>query len=80
MGTADRLIRVLLALVVAVLCFTNQISGTGAITLGLFVVIFLLTSVMALCPLHVPFKFSTKKEASKGWEPRWISTRWRAIA
>jgi hypothetical protein len=62
-GIVDRSIRVLLALIVAVLYFTNQISGTAAIILGLFAVIFLTTSFMAFCPLYVPFKFSTKKEA-----------------
>jgi hypothetical protein len=45
------------------LYLTNQISGTAAIILGLFAVIFLLTSFMAFCPLYVPFRFSTKKEA-----------------
>ncbi|MCX6145192.1 MAG: DUF2892 domain-containing protein [Ignavibacteriales bacterium] len=64
MGTVDRSIRVLLALIVAVLYFTNQISGTAAIVLGLFAVIFLITSFMAFCPLYVPFKISTKKEAA----------------
>lgn len=64
MGTADRLIRLLLALVVGVLYLTNQVSGTAAIILGLFAVIFLVTSLMAFCPLYLPFKISTKKEAS----------------
>jgi small-conductance mechanosensitive channel len=64
MGTVDRSIRVLLALVVGVLYFTNQISGTAAIVLGLFAAIFLLTSFMAFCPLYLPFKISTKKEVS----------------
>ncbi len=64
MGTVDRSIRVLLALVVGVLYFTNQISGTAAIILGLFAVIFLITSFMAFCPLYLPFKISTKKEAA----------------
>jgi small-conductance mechanosensitive channel len=63
-GTVDRSIRVLLALIVAVLYYTNQISGAAAIILGLFAVIFLLTSFMAFCPMYVPFKFSTKKEAA----------------
>jgi len=63
-GTVDRSIRVLLALIVAVLYFTNQISGTAAIVLGLFAVIFLITSFVAFCPLYVPFKISTKKEAA----------------
>jgi hypothetical protein len=64
MGTADRTIRVLLALVVAVLYFTNQITGTLAIILAIFAVIFLLTSAMGFCPLYVPFKLSTKKSSS----------------
>jgi len=61
MGAADRVIRVLLAIVVAVLYFTDQISGTLAIVLGLFAAIFLLTSLLGFCPLYVPFKLSTKK-------------------
>ena len=64
MGTVDRSIRVLLALVVGVLYLTDQISGTVAIILGLFAVIFLITSFMSFCPLYLPFKISTKKEAS----------------
>ncbi len=61
MGSSDRVIRILLAVTVAVLYFTNQISGTVAIILGLFAVIFLLTSFVGLCPLYVPLKLSTKK-------------------
>ena len=64
MGTVDRSIRVLLALVVGVLYFTDQISGTVAIILGLFAVIFLITSFLNFCPLYLPLKLSTKKEAS----------------
>jgi hypothetical protein len=61
MGTVDRVIRVLLAVVVAVLYFTSQISGTLAIILGLFAVIFVLTGLIGFCPLYVPFKLSTRK-------------------
>ena len=64
MGTVDRSIRVLLALVVGVLYFTDQISGTVAIILGLFAVIFLITSFLNFCPLYLPLKLSTKKEES----------------
>jgi hypothetical protein len=60
-GTTDRVIRVLLAVVVAVLYFTNQISGTLAVILGLLAVILVLTSVVSFCPLYLPFKLSTKK-------------------
>ena len=61
MGNADRIIRVLVAVVVAILYFTNQISGTLAAILGLVAVIFVLTSFMSFCPLYLPFKFSTRK-------------------
>jgi hypothetical protein len=61
MGTVDRVIRILLAVVVAILYSTDQISGTLAIILGLFAVIFVLTSFIGFCPLYVPFKLSTKK-------------------
>jgi len=62
MGTVDRVIRVLLAVVVAVLYLTGTISGTLAIILGIIALIFLLTSLFGFCPLYAPFKFSTKKE------------------
>jgi len=62
MGSADRILRVVLAVLVAVLYFTDSISGTVAIILGLFAVIFLATSAMGFCPLYLPFKLSTKKK------------------
>jgi Na+(H+)/acetate symporter ActP len=62
MGSADRIVRVLLAAVVAFLYFTDQITGTAALVLGLFAVIFIATSAMGFCPLYAPFKLSTKKD------------------
>jgi Na+(H+)/acetate symporter ActP len=62
MGTIDRIIRVILAAVVAVLYFTGQISGTAAIILGVFALIFVVTSAIGFCPLYVPFKLSTIKK------------------
>lgn len=59
MGSMDRIIRVVLAITVAILYFTNLISGTAAIILGILAIIFLLTSVVGFCPLYAPFKFST---------------------
>lgn len=61
MGSMDRVIRVVVAVVVAVLYFTGVISGTAAIILGILAIIFLLTSVVGFCPLYAPFKLSTKK-------------------
>ena len=63
MGTLDRVIRTLLALAVGVLYFTNVISGTVAIVLGIVAVIFLVTSFVSWCPAYLPFKLSTRKGA-----------------
>jgi predicted branched-subunit amino acid permease len=60
MGKTDRIIRVLLAVVVAVLYFTKVIEGPVAIILGILAIIFLLTSVVSFCPLYAPFKLSTR--------------------
>jgi K+-transporting ATPase A subunit len=62
MGSADRLIRVFIALVVAVLYFTGIISGTVAIVLGVLAAVFILTSLVGTCPLYLPVGLSTKKE------------------
>ena len=62
MGTVDKAIRILVAVVIGILYFTNQISGIAAIILGIFAVIFLLTSFVSFCPLYAPFKFSTIKK------------------
>jgi small-conductance mechanosensitive channel len=63
MGTIDRTIRILLAIIIAVLYFTNQISGLAAIILGIVAIVFLITSIVGYCPLYVPLKISTIKKA-----------------
>jgi uncharacterized membrane protein len=65
MGSADKIIRVLLAVIIAILYFTNQISGVAAIVLGIFAVVFLLTSFVGFCPLYAPLKLSTLKKDEK---------------
>lgn len=62
MGTTDRVLRGIFALTVAVLYFTGTISGTLGLVLGILAVIFFLTSLVSVCPLYLPFKFSTIKE------------------
>lgn len=59
MGTVDRLIRILVAIAIAVLYFTDLIGGTLAIILGVIAVIFLLTSIVGRCPAYVPLGLST---------------------
>ena len=62
MGSADRFIRVFIALAVGVLYFTGIISGTVAIVLGVLATVFILTSLVGTCPLYLPVGLSTKKE------------------
>lgn len=61
MGTIDRVIRTLAALAVAALWYTNRISGTLAIVLGIFAVAWLVTSLVSWCPAYLPFGWSTRK-------------------
>lgn len=62
MGTIDRIIRVLVALVLLVLFAANIISGTAAIVLLVLSGIFILTSFVSFCPLYLPFGISTCKK------------------
>lgn len=65
MGNTDRLIRTMVAVLVAILYFTNVISGTTAIVLGILSLIFILTSIIGFCPLYLPFGLSTIRKTSK---------------
>jgi len=62
MGSADRVIRILVAVAVIALYFGNLISGTTAIVLLVLAGIFILTSFISFCPLYLPFKLSTRKK------------------
>ena len=62
MGTIDKVIRILVAVVVAVLYFTHVISGTLGIILLALAAIFVVTSLISFCPLYLPFGLSTRKK------------------
>jgi len=62
MGSTDKFLRIALAILVAVLYFTNVINGTLAIVLGILAVVFVLTSFISFCPLYLPFGISTLKK------------------
>lgn len=59
MGTIDRAIRVIIALVVLGLFFGKVISGTLAIVLLALSAVFVLTSLISFCPLYLPFGINT---------------------
>ena len=61
MGTADKVVRILVAIVIAGLYFANIISGTAAVILLILAGIFIITSFMSFCPLYLPFGLSTRR-------------------
>jgi uncharacterized membrane protein YccC len=61
MGTTDRILRTIVAVVIALLYFTGMIPGTLGIVLLVLAVVFLATSMMSFCPLYAPFGISTCK-------------------
>ncbi len=52
MGNTDRIIRIILAAIVAVLYFTNIITGTVGIVLLVLAGVFVVTSFVSFCPLY----------------------------
>jgi hypothetical protein len=62
MGTIDRIARVLIAILIAYLFFTKQVTGTLGIVLIILAVIFVATSLISFCPLYYPFGIKTKKQ------------------
>lgn len=71
MGSADRIVRTTLAVLIGILMLNGTISGTLGIILGALAVIFLATSAVSFCPLYAPFKISTNKKLveTKKYEP-----------
>jgi uncharacterized membrane protein YccC len=52
MGSADRIIRTIIAAVIAVLYFTGIIPGTLGMILLIISVVFVFTSLVSFCPLY----------------------------
>lgn len=59
MGSADRIIRIIVAIVFAALYFTATVTGTLGIVLLVLGGVFLLTSLVSFCTLYLPFGIST---------------------
>ena len=62
MGKIDRGVRTILALFVLYLYLVDRISGVLAFILGIFAIVFLVTSAIGFCPAYVPLKISTTKK------------------
>jgi hypothetical protein len=60
-GTVDRIVRVVLAAILAYLYFSGIVPGTLGIVLVVLGVVFLATSAISFCPIYYLAKLSTKK-------------------
>ena len=63
MSSADRIIRVIIAVIFAALYFTGTVPGTLGLVLTIVAVVFLLTSLIGFCPLYTILGILTKKDA-----------------
>lgn len=59
MGSIDKVIRILVAVVFVVLYFMQVVTGTLGIILLVLATVFLLTSLISFCPLYWPFGINT---------------------
>jgi len=62
MGTTDKIVRIIIALVIVGLYFADIINGTIAIIGLALAAIFILTSFISFCPLYLPFGLSTLRK------------------
>jgi hypothetical protein len=58
-GNADRIIRVIVAAVIATLYFMNIVTGPVGIVLLVFSLLLLTTSLIGYCPLYTVFGLNT---------------------
>ena len=58
-GTVDRVIRILLAVVFAALYFNENVTGTLGLVLVVLGGVFALTSLLSFCPLYALVGLST---------------------
>lgn len=59
MGLVDRVLRIVVAVVIAYLYISGAIGGWLALVLGIVAVVFVVTSGMGFCPAYLPFKINT---------------------
>lgn len=61
MNSTDRVARIIISAILAVLYFTNTITGTLGMALLAVAIIFTLTSFIGFCPIYKMLGMSSKK-------------------
>ncbi|WP_054683151.1 YgaP family membrane protein [Rhodothermus marinus] len=65
-GTIDRVLRIVIALVIGVLLITGQLGGALAVILAIVALILLVTGLAGSCPLYAALGFSTCPRKASG--------------
>ncbi len=62
MGVLDRILRIIIAVILAILYLTKIATGTLGIIFLVIALVFLITSILGYCPLYTIIGITTKKE------------------
>lgn len=62
MGSLDKILRIIVAIVFLILYFTNIVTGVLGIIFIIIAAIFIITSFIGTCPLYLPFGISTCRQ------------------
>lgn len=65
MGSMDKLVRLLIAIVLIVLYYTNVLKDTLGIVALVVALVFTITSLISFCPLYTIFGIKTCKTEEK---------------
>lgn len=63
MGSTDRIVRIVIAVILAALYLTGTVTGTLGIIFLVVAAVFLVTSLLGWCPLYLPLGLTTKKQS-----------------
>ncbi len=74
-GQLDKVIRVLFAIIIAVMYLTKFIDGTIGIYLLVIACLLIFTSIISFCPIYFPFGFSSKSKKNLATHQTKIHTR-----
>ena len=65
MGLTDRIIRLLVAVVFVVLYLMKVVTGAWGIAMLIIALMFVVTSIVSVCPLYYPFGIKTNNCCKK---------------
>jgi|WetSurMetagenome_2_1015567.scaffolds.fasta_scaffold02050_3 hypothetical protein len=65
LGTLDKALRIISAIALVALYLTGLIRGTLGIIILLIAAMFLVTSILGICPLYPLFGWNTRKKAAE---------------